>query len=94
MGGEKSPLGRYKLSAEQIKDGLDFFEEIGIIRQTTNGRYVLTETGERFFAILGCGEAKFSELCFQLFDSLVKSGKLKCRYDLKGKSYYFDKNEL
>jgi len=81
------------MTEEELKEGLRFFEEIGIIKQS-GGKYLLTETGERFFAILGSGEAKFSELCFQIFDSLVKSGKLKCRYDLKGKSYYFDKNEL
>ncbi|QLJ52946.1 MAG: hypothetical protein Sv326_0771 [Candidatus Fermentimicrarchaeum limneticum] len=83
-----SPLKSYQLTGEDLSKGLDFFEALGVIRQMDN-RYVLTKTGEQFFAAIGCGKATFSELCFQLFDFLVKVGKLKCRYSLKDKSYRF-----
>lgn len=84
-----SPLKACKLSEEELRKGLSLFEIIGIIKPAGD-KYILTEAGEHFFAALGCGKARFSELCFQLFNSLVKSGKLKCRYNLKDKSYYFD----
>jgi hypothetical protein len=83
------PLKVYRLSEEELRDGLGFFEALGIIRKVSGEKYILTETGENFLATVGCGKAKFSELCFRLFDSLVKSGKLTCRYNLKDKSYYF-----
>jgi hypothetical protein len=86
---DDSPLKAYKLTEEELKDGLGFFEALGIIQQVGGKKYLLTETGAQFLAIIGCGKSKFSELCFRLFDSLVKSGKLKCRYNLKDKSYYF-----
>jgi hypothetical protein len=85
---DDSLLKAYKLTEEEFQDGLGFFEALGIIKQSGN-RYLLTETGEEFLAIIGCGKSKFSVLCFKLFDSLVKSGKLKCRYNLKDRSYYF-----
>jgi|GEM_PF-3863426 hypothetical protein len=81
-------LKGYKMSEEEIKEGLALFQTLGIIR-AENDKYVLTETGEHFLAAIGCGKGRFGELCFQLLDSLVKSGKLKCRYNLKDKAYYF-----
>ncbi|MEM3555282.1 MAG: hypothetical protein QXF56_00980 [Candidatus Micrarchaeia archaeon] len=84
-----NPLPKYKLTDEEIKEGLALFETLGVIR-AEGKKYVLTETGEHFLAAVGCGRAGFGEVCFQLLDSLVKSGKLKCRYNLKDKSYYFN----
>jgi hypothetical protein len=89
MANTGSTLKVHKLSEEELSRGLSFFETLGIIKPAEGNKYILTETGEQFFAILGCGKAKFSELCFELFDSLVKSGKVRCRYNLKDKSYYF-----
>ena len=86
---DDSPLKAYKLTEDEFNDGLGFFEALGIIRQVSGKKYLLTDTGEQFLAIIGSGKSKFSVLCFKLFDSLVKSGKLKCRYNLKDKSYYF-----
>lgn len=86
---DNSPLRAYRLTEDEFKDGLGFFEALGIIRQVNGKKYLLTDTGEQFLAIVGSGKSKFSVLCFKLFDSLVKSGKLKCRYNLKDKSYYF-----
>jgi hypothetical protein len=91
---DDSPLKEYKLSEEEFRDGLGMFEELGIIRKVSGNRYLLTDTGEQFLAIIGCGKSKFSKLCFRLFDSLVKSGKLNCRYNLKDKSYYFKPKQV
>lgn len=86
---DDSTLKEYKLTEEELRDGLGFFEALGIIRQVGGKRYMVTDTGEKFLAVIGCGKSKFSDVCFKLFDSLVKSGKLKCRYNMKDKAYYF-----
>lgn len=62
---DDSALKAYKLTEEELKDGLGFFEALGIIRRSGE-KYLLTETGEQFLAIIGCGKSKFSVLCFKL----------------------------